>query len=95
MGFNNEFGKARSDVVSRLSCGAAQDLEFESFALLKLSSDGVSGDGVGSGEERSDPSMGTLVRKVARVAEREETPAIAGYGTWLKTPGDIVESGEA
>lgn len=95
MGFNNEFGKARSDIVSRLGCGAVQDLEFELFTLLKLSSSGISGDGVGSGEERSGPFMGTLVCKVVGVAEREEMSAIAGYGTWLKTLGDIVESGEA
>lgn len=86
MGFSNEFGKGRRDVVdilaSRLGCGAVQDLEFESFALLKLSSSGISGDGVGSGEERSGLFMVTLACKAAGVAGK------------IVEPGEVVLSGE-
>lgn len=39
--------------------------------------------------------MGTLVCKVVGATEREETSVIAGDETWLKTSGDVVESGEA
>jgi hypothetical protein len=62
------------------------------FVLLKPSSIEVSGDGVGNDEERSGPFMGTPVWKVVGAVERA---TIRGDDSWFKTPGDIVNSGEA